>query len=535
MTQKQTRLVSLLSLIALVLGFGISRRLWFRLDLTKDKVNTISAVSRELYTEIAGEVRITYYLSEKLAQVHPLPGEIRDFLQEYAAYSRGRIRFIQRDPAKAGLVQAVEQLGIQAQQVQTVEQDQASFATVYTGIVIEYLDRVEVLPVVFSLDTLEYDITSRIRSLVRDQEREIAVLVGDSYRQWERDYEFLNQALIRSGFRIRNVNAGEEIPDAVPVLFVLGGTEDLDEWSLYRIDRYIQGGGRVLFALEGVFVDSQGGLEARVMTDKGLLSMVSFYGATVKPALVLDQSALTLQYQTTSPSGAVQMRITRYPHWIGVLGENGSPEHPLSSGFGGVDLFWSSPIELNPPGSVQGEPLFFSTPEAWLMTGEFVTNPDPQSPLDREAPDTRGPKLLAAALSGKFPSWFEGMPKPVREGSPEELPDRIGETRDSRIIVVGDTDFASVFMQYTQAQRNLDFLLQAADWLGNDDDIVGIRNRRNQTGRLDRILDPEEREGAMVFSRMINVVFIPLVVIMLGIFLAWRRRTEKKGKGSDAL
>ncbi|MDR2101231.1 MAG: GldG family protein [Treponema sp.] len=535
MTRKQTRLITLLSLVILVLGIGISRRVWFRLDLTRDKANTISAVSRELYTEIAGEVSITYYLSDKLAQVHPLPGEIRDFLGEYAAYSRGRIRFILRDPAKAGLVEAVEQLGIQAQQVQTVEQDQASFATVYTGIVIEYLDKVEVLPVVFSLDTLEYDITSRIRSLVREQEREVAVLVGDSYRKWEGDYDFLNQAFIRSGFRVRNINAGEEIPDTVPVLFVLGGTEDLDDWALYRIDRYIQGGGRVLFALDGVFVDSQAGLEARVMTDKGLLSMVSFYGATVKPALVLDQSALTLQYQTTSPSGATQLRISRYPHWIGVLGENGNPGHPVSSGFAGVDLFWPSPIELNPPEPVKAEPLFSSTPDAWLMTGNFVTNPDPQSRFDREAPDTRGTKLLAAALSGKFPSWFEGVPKPVREGSSEELPDRIGETRDSRIIVIGDTDFASVFMQYTQAQRNLDFLLQAADWLGNDDDIIGIRNRQGQTGRLDRILDPEKRERAMLFSRILNVVIVPLGVILLGIFFAWRRRREMKRKETDAL
>jgi ABC-type uncharacterized transport system involved in gliding motility auxiliary subunit len=521
--------------MALVLGIGISRHVWFRLDLTKNKVHTISPVSRELYTEIPGEVRITYYLSEKLAQVHPLPGEIRDFLQEYAAYSRGRIRFILRDPAKAGLIQAVEQLGIQAQQIQTVEEDQASFVTVYTGIVIEYLDKTEILPVVFSLDTLEYDITSRIRSLVREQEREIAVLVGDVYRQWAQDYDFLNQALLRSGFRVRNINAGEEIPDAIPVLFVLGGMEDLDEWALYRIDRYIQGGGRVLFALEGIFVDSRGGLEARLMNEKGLLSMVSFYGATVKPELVLDQSALTLQYQTTTPSGAAQLRISRYPHWIGVMGENGNPDHPVSSGFAGVDLFWPSPLELNPPEQVKAEILFSSTPGAWLMTGDFVTNPDPQNRFDREAPDTQGTRVLAAALSGKFPSWFEGLPKPAREGSPEELPDRIGETRDSRIIVVGDTDFASFLMQYAQAQRNLDFLLQAADWLGNDDDIIGIRNRRSRIGRLDRIPDPEMRERVMVFSRIVNVVIIPLGVITAGVFFTWRRKTGMKRKDPDVL
>jgi ABC-type uncharacterized transport system involved in gliding motility auxiliary subunit len=219
-----------------------------------------------------------------------------------------------------------------------------------------------------------------------------------------------------------------------------------------------------------------------------------------------------------------------------VLGENGNPEHPVSSGFSGVDLFWASPIELNPPEQVTGEILFSSTPGAWLMTGNFVTNPDPQNRFDREAPDTQGVKTLAVALSGKFPSWFEGLPKPVREGSPEELPDRIGETRDSRIIVIGDTDFASFLMQYAQAQRNLDFLVQAADWLGNDDDIIGIRNQRSRIGRLDRILDQERRERLMAFSRFLNVVLIPLGVIMTGIFFAWRRKkTGTPRKDFDAL
>ncbi|MDR3138068.1 MAG: GldG family protein [Treponema sp.] len=535
MTRRQERIITLLSLIVLVLGTALSRRLWFRLDLTKNKAYTISPVSRELYKEITDEVRIVYYLSEKLTRLHPLPAEIRDFLREYAAYSRGRIRFILRDPLKAGLVQQAEQLGILPRQIQTLERDEANFTTVYSGIVIEYLDKIEVLPFVFSQDTLEYDLTSRIRSLIREEEREAAFIVGDSYRQWERDYEFLNQAFLRSGFRVTLLEAGEEIPDTLKVLFVLGGAEDLDEWALYRIDRYIHNGGRVFFALEGVFVNSQGDLASRVIFDKGLLSMVSFYGATIQPALVLDQSALTLQYQTTGPSGAPQLRLLRYPHWIGVSGENASRDHPLGAGFAGADLFWPSPIELNPPEQVRGEPLFFTTPGAWLMTEEFITSPENSELFDREGPDTRGTRVLAAALSGKFPSWFEGLPKPVQEDSPEELPDRTGDPRESRIIVIGDTDFASLFMAYTQAERNLDFLLQAADWLNNDDDIVGIRNRPRGTGRLDRIPDPEKRERAMAFSRILNTVIVPLGLTFGGILFLRRRGAEAKRRDAGAL
>jgi ABC-type uncharacterized transport system involved in gliding motility auxiliary subunit len=540
MTKRQTAVISLLTVLCLVLAVLISRRLWFRLDLTRNKAYTISAVSRGLYAEITDQVRITYYVSDRLAAAYPVPGEITDLLREYAAHSKGKIRLTLRDPAKAGLTQRVEQLGIIPQQIQSVERDEASFATVYTGIVIEYLDRTEVLPWVFALDTLEYDLTSRIRTLVRGSEREAGILLGSADKQWSTDYRYLNQVFIQSGFRLRQIAPGSEIPDALPVLFVFGGTEDMDDWDLYRIDRYIQGGGKVFFSLESVYVDSGSGLEARIMADQGLLAMVSFYGATVKPELALDRAALTIPYQTMSSSGLPQYRLVRYPHWVGVQGENGNPDNPITAGFGGVDMFWPNPIELNPPETVKGEILFSSTGDAWLQTKDFTI--DPMGFLEQEEPDTRGTKILAAALSGKFPSWFQGMPKPVREG--EELPDMPAEPRDSRIVVVGDADLGSTFIQATQSQRNLDFLLQAADWLGNDDDIIGIRNRLPQTGRLDRITDPVKRVKTMIFSRLLNMVIIPLAVIALGFLRAWRRRsaaglasssTSKERELSDGL
>jgi gliding-associated putative ABC transporter substrate-binding component GldG len=529
MTKKQVFTLTLLSIAALVLGILVSRRLWVRLDLTRDKAYTISPVSRNLYLEIPDQVRITYYLSDKLASIHPMPGEVTDLLREYAANSRGKIRVTVRDPLKANLANQVEQLGILPQQIQTVEKDQASVATVYTGVVIEYLDQIDVLPVVFSLDTLEYDLTSRIRTMVRGNERQLGIIMGDSYRQWSEDFGYLNQFFTQVGYRIRLIVPGEAIPDTLPALLVLGGMESFDDWALYRIDRYIQVGGKVLFALEGVFVDTKGNLEARVIEDQGLLEMVAAYGAAVQKELALDKSSLTLQYQTRTPGGAIQTRITRYPHWIGILRENGNEQHPVSARFGGADLFWPSPLELQPPEGVEGIPLFTTTGEAWSMRDSFFTNPDVAYLFERDASETRGEKVMAAALSGIFPSWFAGAAKPLREGPEDELPDMPVEASPSRIIVIGDTDMASSLMSAALGQRNLNFLLQAVDWLGNDDDIIGIRSRSAQMGRLDLIPDSQKKAGVMRFAQVLNVVIVPLLVILLGIGAAWRRKLRAAG------
>ncbi|MDR1863759.1 MAG: GldG family protein [Treponema sp.] len=531
--KRYTLLCAVLSAAAFVLVLMISSRLWFRLDLTRNKAYTISEVSRNLYKEIADEVRITYFVSERLAAAHPMPQEISDLLREYAAYSRGKIRYLRRDPSGDDLAQAVEELGIIPQQFQLIEKNEETLATVYTGILIEYLDAREVLPVVFSLNTLEYDLSSRIRSLVRGREREAGILVGSPNRQWPRDYGHLNQELAFSGYRIRLLSAGEEIPDSLSVLFVFGGAEDLDEWALYRIDRYIRGGGKALFALNGVFVDYQGGLEIRPVQDRGLLAMLAGYGVVVRPVLVLDTQALDLGYQIQSRNGFIQQRIVRYPQWIAL--RNNNPLHPVTARFNGLDVYWASPLELSPPPQVSAEPLLSSTGDAWLMTRDFNANPDMVPYFGAEAEETRGSKILAAGLSGSFPSAFEGRQKPVREGSAEELPDLPAQARPSRIIVVGDEDFASSLMQASRGEgRNLDFLLKAADWLSSDDDIIGVRNRQTTDGRLDRIEDGEKRERTMNFSRTLNVILLPLGVIVAGIVLALRRRIKIAGAREES-
>jgi ABC-type uncharacterized transport system involved in gliding motility auxiliary subunit len=524
MTKKQFTIITILSVVAIVLGLLISRRLWFRLDLTRNHAYTISEVSKNLHKEIPDQVLITYYLSEKLSSMTPIPAEIQDLLREYATYSHGKIRVMVKDPAKLQITSIIEQQGIQPQQIQNIEKDEASIATVYSGVVIEYLDRTEVLPVVFSLDTLEYDVTSRIRSMIRGTNAELGVIVGDASKQWSQDYQYLDQALKQAGFSVREINPGDEIPDALDVLFVFGGVESLNDWDLYRIDRYIQMGGNTLFATESIAIDTQGALDARPMEDQGLLKTLATLGVTVTPSLVLDRSALTIQYQAPTRSGALQYHISRYPLWFGILANNGNPEHPITARFNGLDLFWASPLELNPPGSVTAEPLFSSTPDAWLQTKNFAANPEFGGRFDSEQ-DTIGQKTLGAALSGVFPSYFSGQPKPSREGSEETLPDMPITPKEARIIVIGDSDIASSFIQ---RRENLDFMVQTGLYLSNDPDVIGIRNRQPQAGRLDKILDPMEKAAAMNTVRIVNLGLIPILVIGCGLLLAWKREKARR-------
>ena len=524
MTKKQTTIITALTIIAFILAFLVSNRIWHRFDLTSTRAHTISRVSRNLHTEIPDTVHITYYISNRLRTMIPAPREIEDLLREYAAHSRGRIRVTVRDPARAGLTRVIEEIGIQPVQIQTVDRDQASLITVYSGIVIEYLDRIEVLPWVISTATLEYDLTSRIRAMVTDTERRIGIIVGDSFRQWRTDFGFLGRTLAEAGYRIRLILPGEEIPDNLPALIVLGGAGDLDIFALYRIDRFIQLGGRVLFAVNSIYIDTfEGTLAATAHHDLGLLEMLASYGVIVRQDLALDRSALTLQYQTRMPSGALQFRIIRYPFWINVMGENGNPQHPVTAGFAGLHLYWPNPLELLPPQGVTETVLFTSTQQAWSMPEPFITNPDMAHFFERDAHRTSEVQIFAASLTGKFPSFFGGLNLPTEWG--EDLPDMPYSASPARIIVVGDTNFATnLTTNATGAAHNFDFLLRAADWLTSDDDIVNIRNRTPHIGSFDRIIDEEERAAAIRFVKIVNLGLVPLFVIGAGFVIAHKRK-----------
>jgi ABC-type uncharacterized transport system involved in gliding motility auxiliary subunit len=139
--------------------------------------------------------------------------------------------------------------------------------------------------------------------------------------------------------------------------------------------------------------------------------------------------------------------------------------------------------------------------------------------FEAEAEETRGTKILGVSLSGVFSGAFQDSETVLK--------------KPSRLVVVGNSHFAGSIMQANRGEeRNLDFLIKAADWLSNDEDIVAIRGRQAQAPRLDRIADRGKRDRAMAFSRSINTIVIPLGVVLIGLFLNWKRRVKtSKDKG----
>ncbi|HQO65588.1 MAG TPA: GldG family protein, partial [Spirochaetales bacterium] len=162
--RKRERLLLALIVVGLVLAAVASTMYYARLDLTSTRMFTLSDAAKALRNEIPESVRISYFVSKSLADRHPGPGEIEDFLRELESVSKGKVRVRVVDPSDDPA--EVDGFGVAAQQMQVVERSEQRVAIVYTGIVVEYLDRHETIPSVLSTATLEYELVKAVRAVV---------------------------------------------------------------------------------------------------------------------------------------------------------------------------------------------------------------------------------------------------------------------------------------------------------------------------------------------------------------------------------
>ncbi|RKX79978.1 MAG: ABC transporter [Spirochaetes bacterium] len=520
MKKKSQEIILLCLMVGILFFTALNSNLYFkRFDVTENRVYTISDVSRNLFKEIPEQVHMTYYISEKLDKRSPIPGQIEDLLNEYAVYSRGKITVSVVDPVKEGSASQAERLGVIPQQMEVVEQSEKSVAVVYSGIVIQYLDRFETLPFVLQTETLEYELTSKIRKVVKNEEKSIGILVGDAGRTLSQDYALLQDNL-SGDYTVREIKRGEGIPDDISVLFVLGN-KDFSKEDLLPIDRYIMNGGRVLFCVEGVYVDMMRNLEARKIEDSPLYDMLRNYGVEVEQKLVLDEYARDFRIPQQFFGSIAWQVIGKYPHWVAVIRQNVLRDNPLTARFSGLDLLWPSPLKKLDVEGVKAEELLKTSPRAWTMEKNFDTNPYNAHVFQATRSETEGQYVLAYALTGMFPAYFGEN----GDSNQEEEIDR--KSPETRMLVIGDSDFASNLIQFSASRYNLTFLENIAEWLASEDDLLRIKTRVARDIRLNTIQDPDTEKAVYFFSQIVNVVLIPLLVILYGINRFLRRRKRR--------
>jgi gliding-associated putative ABC transporter substrate-binding component GldG len=499
--KRLTKHISLWLIAAILVMLNLVGTQWFgRLDLTDDKVYSLSAASIKMVERLKDPLTVKAYFTDNLPAPYSSNRRfVQDKLNEYRAYS-SKFQYAVIDPNSEKLKSDAEESGIQAVQVQSVENDEVQIKNAFMGVVLEYGGKKETIPVVQDLSGLEYDITTAIRKLTSKQLPSIGFLTGHGEPEPDKSMQMLKSALDKS-YEVKSITADSsgQFFDKPDVLLVIAPADSLPQPAIRALDDYISSGGKVGFWLNHVKANLQEG-EAEV-NNTGLDALLKHEGIYLRDDLVMDKQSAPLTIQN---NGVV--RQFPYP-FLPIATQFGA--HPITAGVREMLFAFVSSIDITKVSSAKSSsgikvtPLVSSGTFSQTQSGTFSIKPDPEMPIKALR---GGPYTLAAAYEGTFSSLFD----PPKTSKP------------TRLVVVGDGDFIDEGVVGDLPEGNVTFAMNAIDWLLQDETLASIRLKNIQPPVLGSL-----PEGAKAFLKYFVMLFPPLLVILFGL-MRWRRRRMKE-------
>ncbi|MBN1901482.1 GldG family protein, partial [Candidatus Sumerlaeota bacterium] len=137
-------------LIIMVLNFLVARHLVWRVDLTKDKLYTLTDSSKKIVGGLKDQINIKAYFSQKLPPyLSNIRQDVEDLLKEYQAHAKGNLHVKFIDPTNYDEEQKRKLMfdGIMPINLQTIDKHKFEVMEAYFGMTINYEDRKESIPI----------------------------------------------------------------------------------------------------------------------------------------------------------------------------------------------------------------------------------------------------------------------------------------------------------------------------------------------------------------------------------------------------
>lgn len=510
--------------LVLLIGIGVlsnivGARIPGRIDLTEDKVYTLSSTTEGIVSHLSDIVNVTIYASGKLpAQLQPVLRETKDVIEDYRTASNGMIRVSVKDPsADSGVASEAESAGVQAIRFNVVSQEAFQVQNGYLGIGISYAGKQEAIPFVENTNDLEYQLTSLINELTVSEKPKIGFLSGHGEKSVYGDYSALNLELQKQ-FDVTQVAAASDedaskdtktktasspankkdeaalapkhftIPDGVKALVIPGPTEVFSDEEKKTLSDFVEKGGSILFLIDGVTA-SPDAMSASANASDVATYLKDMTGVEVKKNLVYD---LRSNQPVSMRNGSMQY-VLPYPLWVG--SQSLSETSPIVAKLRSVTLPWSSEVVVDNDAvkakGFEATPLLGTTASGGTQESDFDIQPD-----QKFSSGNISQKTLAVSLA------------PISDSK-------------GRLVVVGDSGFlGDQFVQNNPG--NLSFALQALSWLGQETALskIGIKNLAERKLVFTSDADP----SLLKFG---NMGFVLLAISGFGAIRLTRRRRMK--------
>jgi ABC-type uncharacterized transport system involved in gliding motility auxiliary subunit len=494
--RKGSRLLALAALfVAAIAIIELLLPRW-RLDLTQDRLFTLSDGTRNILAQIEEPITLTYYFSEATAtgapQLTAHARRVSDLLAEYVAASGGKLRLKRVDPEPFS---DTEDLAVAAG-IAPVRLDDGR--ALYFGLTASGAGPHREVIAFFAPDRepqLEYDLTRLIYRLDTPVLPKVGLVSGlpmafgaggPLAMAQGRSAPYAVYEQLRQFFDLTLLDAQQlDIPDDIGVL-ILAHPPRLDVAARYAVDQFVMRGGRLILFIDPLnevgLTDQSGPLGQPSASAPAVASdaaaLIKPWGVTLQPGKVVVDLDYAQRVDMGDGAGA------DYPAWLALDRSALSSDDMITAPIARLNLAQAGALSLAPPAGVALAELILSSRQAQLIdVNTLLDNGDPASLLRLVKPD--GVRhVLAARISGTLPSGFGETP-PLRSEKPH-LPQAQGM---GTVIVVADADMLEDRFWVPPAQvhggsygdpvaDNGAFVINTVDSLLGSTYLLSLRTRR---------------------------------------------------------
>ena len=548
-----------LNILIIVIAVVTGSFLRIRLDLTEDKRYTLSEPTRKVLSGIRNDIFVQVYLDGEM----PIPFKrlkrsVRELLDEFRIASGRKVDYTFINPSaddnrerREALYQSLILKGLNPVNIKAGDAEGGSSQKIiFPGMIVNY-NGIEV-PVNFlknnpsvpaeenllhSIEGLEYELIQPVATLSSDTIYKVAFIEGhDEIPEIEvADLTFSLAKFFTVDRGIIGGNPG--ILDEYAAVVIAGPEKEFAENDKFVLDQYIMNGGKVLWLVEEVSVNSDSlvyGETAALYRPLNLEDQLFRYGARINAEVVQDNDCGLIRLILSS--GGSRQQPVSLP-WLYFPMLTPDPGHPVTRNLNKIQGRFTNYIDtVGLDRNIRKSVLLSTsavsrtlTPPFMISLKEAERNPDVTAFNKSFLP-------VAVLLEGRFYSAFRN--RITTDMVINKSFEVKTESAETKMIVIADGDIIRNEVRksgtnevpltlgqdrYTlEMYGNRDFLVNCLNYLVDYNGIMDLRSRELKLRLLDSSVIKTER----LKWQLINIVIPVLIVIIAGVIYNWLRKRK---------
>ena len=538
-------------------------------DLTAEKRHTLAEGTVALLEGLQDDVLVTCYLTGELPQEWKrLESEVESLLQRMAQASGGRLAFqfvdlydIDDAQTIGQNEQALFERGLEFTRIAFEDNGRQAFQTIWPGAMISFrgeenavqffgseIPQADQAMIQGSINTLEFNLASGIRNSTAFESKSIAILEGhgeledlamiDLVSTLEEDHLVARVELDgRLNVLSEKLEGMRYRTNRYDLLIVAKPDSMFPEKDKVILDQFLMNGGRILWMVDPVLTDLDSLRQTKetfgVENQIGLYDQLFDYGVRLNRNLIIDPQCAPILLDA-GPMGN-QRNMQLFNWYFAPLSMPLGTGHPITNNLDPIHFDFVSSMDLvNTQEDVTSTMLLTSSERAKtyrvpVRISSGIVDLDPAYFAEGNTPNAG----FAALLEGTFRSHYaQTLPSALRDDADFAFRSSSAPTA---MVVISDGDVARnrfrsdgrvLPLGYDRYARrvvydNKEFLLNAINYLLQEDALISVRSRSIQLRSLDDARIRAERSGWQFVA-----VGMPLLVVMMlaGAVLTTRRR-----------